>query len=87
MSTPIVGQAYRGADGIVRWVTNQDRRGNYRCLWLSEREGVWHNGHSYKQAEFPLGDPFPAPEPGESYLRAGPSGFVRVFRVPGAEVA
>lgn len=86
MSAPVVGQAYRGADGIVRWVTGKSRRGLYRCLWLNEGEGIWHSGSAYKADAFPLGDPFLPPEPGESYLRAGPLGSVRVFRVPAEDV-
>jgi hypothetical protein len=85
MTGPEVGKAYRGTDGTVRWVVNKSTRGNYRCLCLDEREGVWVSGGVYRADRFPLGEPYPAPRPGETYHRAGVFGDVREFTVEASE--
>ena len=85
---PVVGKAYRCTDGIVRWVTYQSRRGYFHLLWLEEERGVWYSGGKMKSgdatlAAFEDAGPYPAPQPGESYVLMGVYGTPRECRVEG----
>ena len=81
---PNLGKAFRGADGIVRWVlTRSRRRQTYRVLWLDERENVWYFGGTVKVAEWQGGEPYPAPQPGDPYQLCGALGTVRTARAEG----
>jgi hypothetical protein len=80
-----VGKAYRGSDGVVRWVTHQSQRGRLHCLWLDEADSVWFSGASYKPAEMAamvLGPEHPCPEPGETYKECGVFGRVETRTMP-----
>lgn len=75
---PNLGKAFRGPDGIVRWVqTRSRRRQTYRVLWLDERENVWYFGGTIHVAAWRGGEPYPAPQPGETYQMCGALGNVR----------
>lgn len=83
---PEVGEAYRCSDGIVRWVTHRSRRGYFHLLWLEEGRGVWFDGGKMKGgdatfATFDGAEPFPAPGPGETYVKVGVYGTPRECRV------
>lgn len=41
---PEVGKAYRGRDGLIRWVTHRSMRNYYHLLWYHEETDAWHNG-------------------------------------------
>jgi hypothetical protein len=83
---PEVGKAYIGPDDIVRWVTHESTRGRFHCLWLDENSGIWHQGGSYKGQDFPTGETYPAPEPGERYTLMGSLGTKREMTAGDAEV-
>lgn len=79
--TPTIGKAYRGRDGIVRWVIGRSRRGYYHLRWLNEEEGIWFNGGSIKADHWEqhgLGDlgEAAAPQSGDHYRMAGVMGTV-----------
>ena len=85
-----LGRAYRCADGIVRWVVHRSRRGYFHLLWLVAKleRGVWYSGGKMKSgdatfAAFSNAEPYPAPQPGETYVQMGVYGTPRECRVEG----
>lgn len=77
MSAPEAGQAYRCPDGLVRWVQHESSRGIYSVLWLDEERKVWYWGGKYRKHEWPGGEPYPAPQPGDTYTLMGVYGQPR----------
>src|ERR1044071_3800844 len=72
----IVGRAFRGSDGLIRWITHLSTRNYYSLLWLNEADGVWHSGGIVKADKWAGGSEVAAPQPGESYRIAGATGIV-----------
>lgn len=74
-----VGKAYRGEDGIVRWITHRSTRGNLTVKWLEEETNVWYSGGIYRPDEFHfLGtQEVRAPQPGETITLSGVYGTKR----------
>lgn len=68
---PRVGRAYRCTDGLIRWITGISTRKNYQVLWLREEDGVWMQGGTWPFAQWQDSEEVPAPQPGETYKRAG----------------
>lgn len=68
-----VGKAYRGADGIVRWVTSLSTRGVYSLLWLDEKNNTWWYGGKVRATEWASvdGHEVVAPQPDETYRKYG----------------
>lgn len=68
-----VGHAYRGKDGLVRWITWMSKNNNYSMSWLDEKTGIWHDGGHAKASKWVGsmydGPEVPAPQPGEKYHR------------------
>lgn len=72
----LVGRAFRGPDGIIRWIMYLSSRKYYFCRWFDESGGVWHNGGSIKTTDWQGGEEVPAPRKGETYLLVGSTGLV-----------
>ena len=75
-----VGKAYRGSDGVVRWITGKTRWGYYN-LHQDESTGIWYAGGYIQHKHWdPIahaaGGEILAPQPGDCYLRCGPMGTV-----------
>lgn len=82
-----VGRAFRCADGLIRWVTDQSQRGYLRFLWLDEQENVWREGSKatldrWTGAWAPV-EEVRAPQHGETYERALTFGGRCTYRVGG----
>lgn len=82
-----VGHAFRCADGLIRWVTDQSQRGYLRFLWLDEQENVWREGSKatldrWTGAWAPV-EEVRAPQHGETYERALTFGGRCTYRVGG----
>jgi hypothetical protein len=74
-----VGKAYRGTDGLVRWVTHESTRHIYSVLWLDEESSVWYSGGKYRknEAHYIVGPEDFAPQPGDHYILMGSLGTLR----------
>lgn len=72
----LVGKAFRGADGLVRWITSLSTRHYYTLLWLDEQSQTWFAGGIVKVSNWEGGAEVTAPQPGERYRRAGATGLV-----------
>jgi hypothetical protein len=72
-----VGRAYKGKDGIVRWITDRSRRGKYRLMWRNDA-GQWSFGGTLNADQWPGswadGEEVPAPQPGETITVVGAMG-------------
>jgi hypothetical protein len=78
----LIGKAFLGPDGLVRWVTGLSVRGYLHELWLDGRTGVWHTGGGCKLEaweKYHAGPEVPRPLPGETYKRAGATGMVSEY--------
>jgi hypothetical protein len=84
---PIVGNAYRCPDGIVRWVTHLSVRGYYHLLWLDEERNQWHQGGKVKARDWQGGEPYPAPQPGDTYTLLNAFGYPDEWWVPTIDAA
>ena len=73
MKHAFVGRAFRGKDGVVRWITGLSTLRNYQLLWLRP-DGTWATGGVTPAASFTasmyFGDEVVAPQPGETYKLA-----------------
>jgi hypothetical protein len=76
MADKILGKAFRGSDGTIRWFLRHSDRGYFSCLWLDESDDVWMPGGIYQIKDLPLGEEVPAPQPGEKYKNCGATGLV-----------
>lgn len=78
----LTGKAFRGRDGLVRWLHWLSKNGNYSMRWLDEQTGIWHiGGHCKRQHwdEMYGGDDVShlLPVPGTSFRLMGILGTVR----------
>lgn len=76
---PEIGKAYRGRDGLIRWVRSKTVHGRLMLLMLHEESGIWHHGgalspESWQRAGLSDGGEVPAPQPGETIRRMGTLG-------------
>lgn len=88
---PRVGAAYRGTDGVVRWLRSETRWGYY-MLWLDTDSHTWYDaGYLRKDREaswhLVLGEEVPAPQPGTVFQRVGPLGTVSCWLYGGHGIA
>ena len=76
-----VGKAYRGKDGLIRWITGVSTRRYYQLLWREEADTIWQFGGIAIAKEWPGsiadGVELPAPQMGDTYLKATALGGVR----------
>jgi len=71
----LIGRAFKGPDGVVRWVTGISTRGYLQILWWSEESAAWHTGAICKLDRWPGGEEVDmVPKPGEMYRRMGALG-------------
>lgn len=71
-----VGRAFRGTDGIIRWITHFSTRKYFTVLWLHEKSGTWHSGGIVKAHQWEGGEEVPAPQKGDVYKIAGATGLI-----------
>lgn len=71
-----VGRAFRGTDGLIRWITHFSTRKYFTLLWLDENANVWHNGGIVKAQQWQGGDEVAAPQKGDVYQLAGATGLI-----------
>lgn len=88
----LVGRAFRGPDGIVRWVHAQSTRGLLHLRWLDELSGVWFSGgtadpRTLGLETWPLRDEVPlAPKMGETFKLCGALGTTTTYRLTDAPI-
>lgn len=78
----LIGRAFRGEDGVIRWVTWASKRQFYHYLWLDEERGYWYEGGYAHVSTWRAADEVPAPQPGETYTLIGALGTPREMQVP-----
>lgn len=81
-----IGRAFRGPDGVVRWVHAQSTRGLLHVRWLDESGEVWFSGATLNVKEmgtekWPLCDEVPAPQPGDTFVLCGALGYNVRYRL------
>lgn len=76
-----VGRAFRGADGLVRWIRNLSVRGYFSVNWLDETRDVWFDGGIYKADRFPLENEVPAPRVGDTFKLGGAMGLIEEYTI------
>ena len=80
----LVGRAFRGPDGIVRWVHAQSTRGLLHLRWLDELSNTWFAGGGLNPKDAPatLCEEVPlAPKMGDTFMLCGPLGTRTKYRV------
>jgi hypothetical protein len=80
-----IGKAYRCKDGVIRWVIGLSQRGFYQMLWLDEERQIWFSAGIIKAKNWSyleVAGEFPAPQPGDTYKQAGPTGIVTEHTIP-----
>ncbi len=86
--TPEVDKAYRGRDGLIRWVTHRSTRGYLHLLWYHEETDAWHNGGRVKEDRWDDGGlsdggEVPAPQAGSTCKFCGAMGLIEERKLPG----
>jgi hypothetical protein len=82
---PEVGKAYRGADGVLRWVYHRSTRGFFHIRWKDEESGRWNSGGIVSRANWCGGEVSPAPLPGSAVTLVGATGLAESYQVPAPE--
>ena len=88
----LIGRAFRGPDGVVRWVHAQSTRGLLHVRWLDELSGVWFSGGTVNPWDisseaWPLRDEVPlAPKMGETFRLCGALGMTTTYRLTDAPI-
>ena len=88
----LIGRAFRGPDGVVRWVHAQSTRGLLHLRWLNETSGVWFAGgtiipRDMTSEKWPLRDEVPlAPKMGDVFKLCGALGTTTTYRLTDAPI-